>query len=168
MCIVLKEFAPKMIWQSMALIMLSVVIGLTVNHLRPKRLAMIGDWSPEARIVSKDGKKISVSVEDAKAAFDSGAAIFLDARSPDDYEKGHIMGARSLPWMKFSEYFDKATADLGNAQMIITYCEGETCELSKELANALIETGFTHVRVLINGWSVWNRHGFPAEKGRKS
>ncbi len=168
MSIVLKEFAHKMIWQAMTLIILSVAIGLTVNHLRPNRLAMIGDWSPEARIVSKDGKKISVSVEDAKAAFDSNVAIFLDARSSDDYEKGHIRGARSLPWMKFSEYFDKATSDLGNDQMIITYCEGETCELSKELANALIEMGFTHVRVLINGWGVWNQHRFPVEQGIKN
>ena len=70
--------------------------------------------------------------------------------------------------MKFSEYFDKATSDLANDRMIITYCEGETCELSKELANALIETGFTHVRVLINGWSVWNQHRFPVEQTRKN
>lgn len=168
MTIASKQFALRMIWQSLILVILSIVIGLTINHIRPNRLPLIGDWSPEARIVSKDGKKISVPVEDAKAAFDSGAAIFLDARSPDDYEKGHIKGARSLPWMKFSEYFDKATADLANDRMIITYCEGETCELSKELANALIETGFTHVRVLINGWGVWNQHRFPVEQGIKN
>ena len=38
-----------------------------------------------------------VSLEDAKAAFDSNSAIFLDVRSTEVYKASHIPGALSIP-----------------------------------------------------------------------
>ena len=38
-----------------------------------------------------------VSLDDAKAAFDSGAAVFLDVRASSSYEASHIPGAVSIP-----------------------------------------------------------------------
>jgi 3-mercaptopyruvate sulfurtransferase SseA len=46
---------------------------------------------------------------------------------------------------------------------IITYCDGESCELSHELALFLKEMGFANVRVLVNGWTVWQQAGLPTE-----
>jgi len=38
-----------------------------------------------------------VSLDDAKAAFDSGAVVFLDVRASSSYEASHIIGAVSIP-----------------------------------------------------------------------
>lgn len=47
--------------------------------------------------------------------------------------------------------------------VIITYCDGDTCNLSKELALLLENLGFSKVRVLVNGWTVWQNAGLPVE-----
>jgi 3-mercaptopyruvate sulfurtransferase SseA len=48
---------------------------------------------------------------------------------------------------------------------LITYCDGESCDLSHELALFLKEMGFENVRVLVNGWSVWQQAGLPFQTG---
>jgi hypothetical protein len=61
-----------------------------------------------------------ISVEDAKAAVDSGQAIIVDVRSADAYANGHAEGAINIPL----EYFeaDIASIPLEKDQWVITYC----------------------------------------------
>jgi rhodanese-related sulfurtransferase len=54
---------------------------------------------------------------------------------------------------------------LNDAPMIITYCDGEHCDLSVELALYLKKMAFENVRVLVNGWTVWKQAGLPTESG---
>jgi 3-mercaptopyruvate sulfurtransferase SseA len=61
-----------------------------------------------------------VSVVDAKAAFENGAAIFVDVRSTESYAAGHIAGAISIP-LEVIE-IDPAGVALDKNQWIITYC----------------------------------------------
>jgi rhodanese-related sulfurtransferase len=48
---------------------------------------------------------------------------------------------------------------------IVTYCDGETCELSHNLALFLREAGFVNTRVLVDGWKLWQQSGGPVESG---
>lgn len=57
------------------------------------------------------------------------------------------------------------TQDLDLETPIVTYCDGETCELSHDLALFLRDAGFTNTRVLANGWTVWQQIGLPIESG---
>jgi 3-mercaptopyruvate sulfurtransferase SseA len=59
-----------------------------------------------------------VSLEDAKAAFDSGTAIFVDVRRPEAYAASHIPGALSMPAIELADRLDELDPD----QWIITYC----------------------------------------------
>jgi rhodanese-related sulfurtransferase len=61
--------------------------------------------------------------------------------------------------------FMTVTADLEMTTPIITYCDGETCELSHDLALFLRDAGFTDSRVLVNGWTVWQQAGLPVGIG---
>jgi 3-mercaptopyruvate sulfurtransferase SseA len=61
-----------------------------------------------------------ITVSDAKAAVDSGAAILVDVRSADSYAAGHAAGAISIPLGNFEVNIDKLT--LEKSQWIITYC----------------------------------------------
>jgi 3-mercaptopyruvate sulfurtransferase SseA len=62
-------------------------------------------------------------------------------------------------------YFMESLDRLEAAETLITYCDGESCDLSHELALFLRELGFQDVRVLVNGWTVWREAGLPAEGG---
>ena len=106
-----------------------------------------------------------IPLEEARDLFSAGQAIFLDARIPELYELGHIAGARNLPWEKFAEHYPRVIADMPKDATLITYCDGEGCPLSEELALALLTEGYANVRVLVNGWSVWHRQELPVTVG---
>ena len=61
-----------------------------------------------------------VSIEEAKAAFESGAAIIVDVRGPEAYETSHVAGAISVPLGEIEQNIDGLT--LEKDQWIITYC----------------------------------------------
>jgi 3-mercaptopyruvate sulfurtransferase SseA len=61
-----------------------------------------------------------VSVEEARAALDSDAAIVVDVRSPDAYETSHVAGAINVPLIEIER--DPAGLDLPKEEWIITYC----------------------------------------------
>ena len=56
-------------------------------------------------------------------------------------------------------------AGVSEESAVITYCDGETCELSMELAVFLRNAGYKNVKVLSNGWTVWKQNGLPVETG---
>ena len=61
-----------------------------------------------------------VTIEDARAALDSGAAIIVDVRDPAEYEKSHVAGAVSI-WLDEIEA-NPTGLNLDKDQWIITYC----------------------------------------------
>lgn len=147
------------------IVLAAATVALISNHFRTAPLPLVGDWSPEARLVSPSGRQMAVSLEDAKLLHRSKGAVFLDARPLEDFTKGHIQGAKSLPWHKAEQQVMDVVTDMENDADIITYCDGDTCDLSRELALFLETLGFTKVRVLVNGWAVWQAAGLPVEAG---
>jgi rhodanese-related sulfurtransferase len=151
------------IWQVPVIILTAGLLAFSANALRPEALPLIGDWSLDARMTTVTGKRLDIPLQEAEKLFRNQAAVFLDARSADDYARGHIRGARSLPWQKVDQLFMEVTQDLESETAIITYCDGETCNLSHDLALFLKDMGFMNVRVLVNGWTVWRGSRFPVE-----
>jgi rhodanese-related sulfurtransferase len=58
------------------------------------------------------------------------------------------------------------TDRLEKANMIITYCDGEGCALSNEMALFLKETGFENVRLLANGYTLWQQADLSMQTGK--
>jgi rhodanese-related sulfurtransferase len=117
----------------------------------------------EEQLAAEGGENLMVSLEEASALYATGAAVFIDARPREAFDSGHIAGALSLPWQDFEAGFSEVMQDIAPDAFIITYCDGEACSLSKDLALALRNMGYTQVRVLVNGWSVWKGEGLPLE-----
>lgn len=153
------------VWQTAALVVLSAVVALAVNALRTDRLPLIGDFSVAARITTATGERMDISLEEAEKLFFTHAAVFVDARPLEDYARGHIQGARSLPWQRVDIDFISVTSDLALDTPIVTYCDGETCELSHDLALFLRDAGFLNAQVLVNGWTLWQQAGLPTASG---
>ncbi len=151
-----------------ALVILSAVAALAVNAVRTDRLPLIGDFSVAARMTTATGERMDISLEEAEKLYFTHAAVFIDARSAEEYAQGHIRDARSLPWQDVDLNFMAVTADLELTTPIVTYCDGETCELSHDLALFLRDAGFTDTRVLVNGWTVWQQAGLPVGSGPSS
>lgn len=162
----LKRQGPtvlQVIGQGGALLLLAAAVALSVNHLRSGGLPLVADWSPEAQLRLDSGESLSVSLDEAEMLFFSRSALFLDARSPAQFAEGHIEGALSLPWEEFDESFARALNGFPPETPLVTYCDGESCGSSRELAMALLAKGYGNVRVLVNGWSVWQERGLPVE-----
>lgn len=152
-------------WQLPLLVITACVIGLSVNHLRPDGLAPVGDWSEQARFADAAGESLVIGLDEAVGLFERQTVLFVDARPQSQYAGGHIQGALNLPWQEVDRYFMELADRLEGAFTIITYCDGENCDLSHELALFLKEMGVKNVRVLVNGWTVWQQAGLPTETG---
>jgi predicted sulfurtransferase len=75
---------------------------------------------PNINIPLTEAEVPRVTVEDAKAAFDSGEAIIVDVRGREYFDTGHAAGALSIPLSEFETNISKI--DLPKDQWIITYC----------------------------------------------
>ena len=162
----LRKKLIQSVWQIPLLICTAVVVALGVNHWRSDGITPVGDWSAEARISEAAGESMVISLEESEQLFSQGSALFLDARPQDHYGKGHIRGALNLPWQEVDRYFIEMADRLEGAATIVTYCDGQSCELSHELALFLKEMGFQSVRVLVNGWTIWQQAGLPTQIGK--
>ncbi len=154
----------RMFWETMAMVVLAIGLGLVVNQFRPGRLSLVGDWSAEARLTRDTGGSMVISLEEAKELCEENKVVFLDARSPGLYDQGHIRCALNVPWQGFDKYVDRVFETIPDNAWIVTYCDGEHCSLSEDLAEELVAMGYKNVNVLLNGWTRWVEAGFPVEK----
>jgi rhodanese-related sulfurtransferase len=163
-----KPLGWRTTWQAATIVLIGAIMRLGVNNVRSDKLPLVGDWSQEARLKTPSGESMVVLLDEAKGLFSSGGAIFVDARSSEDYRRGHIAGALCLPWQEFDDFFDRVIPDLPLDVTVVAYCDGENCDLSKHLAHELYKMGYEKVRVLVNGWSLWVGAGLPTEQGVKN
>jgi 3-mercaptopyruvate sulfurtransferase SseA len=75
---------------------------------------------PQSNLPESEAAVPRVSVEEAKAALESGAAIIVDVRSAEAYEASHIPGAINIPLGEFES--NPTDLKLDKEQWIITYC----------------------------------------------
>jgi rhodanese-related sulfurtransferase len=161
--------APSLVWhhitvtirQILFIVLISLAAAVTVNLIRPDGVPFVESWSMADKLATEDGDTMAIPLSEAAALFEKDAAVFLDARSSAEYDQGHIQGAVNLPWHDVDNYFETVIMTLDPEATVITYCDGETCSLSHDLALFLKDLGFTRVKVLVNGWTLWKEHRLP-------
>jgi rhodanese-related sulfurtransferase len=79
-----------------------------------------------------------------------GDAILIDVRPREEYEAGHIEGARSIP----IEELEERLAELPAGREIVAYCRGPFCAFAHEAVRKLTTAGRT-ARRLEAGWPEW-------------
>ena len=105
-----------------------------------------------------------INLEITYKYFRNHTAIFIDTRSIEDYRKGHISRAVSIP-MESLDFTKEILPGLSRNEKIITYCDGEDCFQSIDLAVILAEIGFNDVYFFFGGWSEWQNAGYPTSIG---
>ena len=149
---------------------LSIAAAFMVNYFLPDGIALVGQWDTSQGVVTAMAKNDIViegieigTVDEARQLFDSGEYVFVDARSPEDFEAGHIPGAVSLPVGQSEERVAAFLERYPPEASIITYCSGRTCQDSHHLAEFLLEFGYDNVTVFIDGFPGWEAEGHPIE-----
>jgi len=149
---------------------LAVIAAFTVNYFSPTGISLVGQWDESKGIITANAKDdvvvVDLEIDDVKIAkqiYDIGKAVFVDARSREDYEDGHIKGAVSLPVGQFDESIDAFHDQYSTSSSIVIYCSGRTCEDSHRLAHLLLDEGYTNVTIMIDGYPGWGSEGYPIE-----
>lgn len=160
----------KLAQEIVLLLGMAVALALIVNYFSPAGIALVGQWDTSQGVITAKAKNDVIidklEIEDVKIAkqiHESGKVVFVDARSHDNYEDGHIPGAVSLPVGQFDELFDAFMDQYSLDQPIVTYCSGRTCADSHNLAQLLTDFGFSNVKVFIDGFPGWEAEAYPIE-----
>jgi len=126
-----------------------------------KGYPVIGNIEAKAETESEEKSEvILVSVDDSYAYFSNDDYIFIDVRSSDEYESGHIEGAVNIPVSELEGRLDEIPKD----KHIIVYCNGSGCNRSGNAAYVLIENGYTQVYDMTGeGIIEWEQKGYPME-----
>jgi rhodanese-related sulfurtransferase len=169
----LNKIKPKMlkrIKEISIIIFAAVLMAFITNSISPAGIPLLGQWDASEGVVRADpddeagalGIEID-NVEIAKQIYDRGGALFVDARSEADYNAYHVKGAVSLPLGEFESKIETFLSRYMPDQTVISYCSGRFCEDSHHLAEMLIEFGYEHVSVMIDGISGWVEKGYPID-----
>jgi rhodanese-related sulfurtransferase/predicted transcriptional regulator len=79
-----------------------------------------------------------------------GDVVLVDVRPAEEYEAGHIDGARSIPLAEL----ERRLAELPPNAEIVAYCRGPFCAYAHEAVRQLRAGGRT-ARRLTEGWPEW-------------
>ena len=79
-----------------------------------------------------------------------GEIELVDVRPPDEFEAGHIEGARSIPLDELEQHL----GDLPSDREVVAYCRGPHCVMSHQAVRLLRGAG-RNARKLDEGWPEW-------------
>jgi rhodanese-related sulfurtransferase/DNA-binding HxlR family transcriptional regulator len=90
--------------------------------------------------------------EELRERLRRGDVVLVDVRPPEEFEAGHIDGARSIPLDELDQRLQELPPDLE----VIAYCRGPFCAYAHEAVRRLRAEG-REARRLDDGWPEWQR-----------
>ncbi len=87
-----------------------------------------------------------------------GEVVVIDVRPREEYEAGHIPGARCLPLSELEARLHELPADAE----VVAYCRGPYCVLAPQAVEVLRRAAF-RARRLAEGFPEWRLAGMPVE-----
>jgi rhodanese-related sulfurtransferase len=81
--------------------------------------------------------------------------LWVDARSPKEYEAEHVPGAILLNLEDWDTLFPSFLEEWEPDEKVVVYCSSTACQLSHEVAQRLKQSGISPVFVLKGGWEAW-------------
>jgi rhodanese-related sulfurtransferase len=101
----------------------------------------------------------TIGREELIARMRKGDVVLIDVRPQDEFQAGHITGAKSIPIAEL----EHRLADLPTDRELVAYCRGPFCAYAHEAVRRLRASG-RQARRLEEGWPEWRLAGEP--KGR--
>ena len=166
----------KYVSEASLILAASIIIGLSANGFRAEGGVPYNvDWykvianQKQSQFASSNISTISVT---AAMAFDElSEAVFLDARTQEEFNQGHIPNAKLFPpeiaeelleALERGEPFQSAdgvayselVGSLKKGQLYIAYCDGLICNKAEKIAKMLTEAGYNTLLMPagLDGW----------------
>lgn len=102
----------------------------------------------------------AVTLDVARAEFESGRAVLIDIREPTEHATGVVAGAKLLPMRQLGGRLSEIPTDPSKPVLLIC----NTQNRSSATLKALREKGYLHVKYVHGGMSEWARRGWPMVK----
>jgi rhodanese-related sulfurtransferase len=160
----------KIIKEMNFLLGIAIISAFTVNFFSPKGIALVGQWGESQSVIASTAQSDVFSgqleikqVKTAKQIYDKDKTVFVDARPLENFKKGHIKGAKSLPLDQFDNLIEAFKETYPTDIFIVTYCSKRSCDDSHKLEQLLFDHGYINVSIFIDGYNVWKAEGYPIE-----
>ncbi len=130
----------------------------------PSSVAAIPAAAPDvARAHFAARLALETDCADVYEALKSGTPDFvlLEVRGPGAYARGHVPGARNLPYRAMTE---ETLAAWPAETLFVVYCAGPHCNGADRGALRLAELG-RRVKIMLGGLTGWADEGFPLAVG---
>jgi rhodanese-related sulfurtransferase len=111
--------------------------------------------------MSLDGAR-TVSVAEAKALLDKGAAVF-DVRKKASYVEGRLPKAKSIKKNDESKAFEPSAFGGNKDAVVVIYGHGSDGWSSVDAVKAAVAGGYKNVHWMRSGWAEWSKAGMPVE-----
>ena len=159
----------KIVFESFFIILLSTIAGFSYNRLSGNGIPLIAPSviKENKPISSQDNKNENlrrITLKEAYELYNKGEAVFIDARSDEEYRQGHIKTAMNLPYTFPIKKKFEIISPIPKDVMIVSYCDGAECNASEGLAIDLAQLGYKRVMIFFGGWEEWTNAGYPVEK----
>jgi rhodanese-related sulfurtransferase len=108
----------------------------------------------------KDRRQLeAISASELRRRLESDdGVVVLDVRPHQEYQAGHIKGARSLPLNQLT----RRLREIPRGIEVVAYCRGPYCVFADEAVTVLRARGF-RARRMRDGFPDWKARGFPSE-----
>jgi rhodanese-related sulfurtransferase/DNA-binding transcriptional ArsR family regulator len=132
---------------------------LALRRLAEDRLAEMREFT--ANFLADRERLTAVDRRRLLQRLRAGEIVVLDVRGADEFEAGHIPGARSVPIGDL----ERALRTIPRSKEIVAYCRGPYCGLSEKAVALLRRRGYRASRIH-DGVIDWQDSGLPIERGR--
>lgn len=102
----------------------------------------------------------AVSRTELRQRLQKGLVTVLDVRPPEEFQQGHVPGARNVPIGQLKRWLSRLDRDVE----IVAYCRGPYCVMAFEAVAFLRARGF-QARRLQDGFPEWRAAGMPVAVG---
>jgi rhodanese-related sulfurtransferase len=103
----------------------------------------------------------AVGRDELMARLRKGDVVLVDVRPAEEFEAGHIEGARSIPLQELEDRLAELPAD----REVVAYCRGPFCAYAHEAVRRL-QTAGRRARRLEEGWPEWRLATQPPKRDR--
>ena len=103
----------------------------------------------------------AIGREELIARMRKGDVVLVDVRPSDEFDAGHIKGAKSIPLQELEDRLAELPAD----REVVAYCRGPFCAYAHEAVRRLQAAG-REARRLEEGWPEWRLAGRAKKRSR--
>ncbi len=154
----------------LSILSFSILLGLVYNTFSVNGINLIRTESKIDMLKSIDiigvedtSKSMkAITLAQALQLLENENSVFVDSRDKWDFADAHIKGAINIPQYSFEPNVTDISS-LTKENIIVIYCGGDDCNMSKRLTEQFLNLGYSKTYVYLGGITEWMEAKLPTE-----